>query len=267
LPLLDTDMLVLFDRGFDAEAFLVDLAGTGAQFLVRLRNKRRLPVLARLDDGSYLSHIGALTVRIITADIIVSCADGTRYSANYRLATSLLDPRCYPARRVIALYHERWEHEIAYLALRHTLADGRVLRSTDPAGLEQEIWALLAVYQALRRAMVNAVESRPGTDPDRASFTTALETAKDLLINAVNVTDHTDLVGRIGDAVLSDLLPPRRPRTSIRKVKSPISRYNKKDPYRPEHSTPIISITATITEPDPKHTTHQQKSLTTALGP
>jgi hypothetical protein len=39
-----------------------------------------------------------------------------------------------------------------------------VLRSKDPAGLEQEIWALLALYQALRRAMVAAVESVPGTD-------------------------------------------------------------------------------------------------------
>jgi hypothetical protein len=41
-----------------------------------------------------------------------------------------------------------------------------VLRSKDPAGLEQEIWALLATYQALRRAMT-AAESVPGTDPDR----------------------------------------------------------------------------------------------------
>src|SRR5262249_47602580 len=164
-------------------------------------------------------------------------------------------------------YHERWEHEIAYLALRHTLAEGRVLRSTDPAGLEQEMWALLVVYQAIRRAMVAAVESRLGTDPDRASFTTALETAKDLLVNAVNITDDTDLVGRIGAAVLSDLLPPRRPRTSVRKVKSPISRYNKKDPHRPEPSTPITTITITIANPGNEHATHQPKSLTTALGP
>jgi hypothetical protein len=267
LPLLGTDMLVLADRGFDAETFLTELASTGAKFLVRLRTRRRLPVLARLDDGSYLSRIGELRVRIITADITVACADGTRYSATYRLATTLRDPRHHPARRLITLYHERWEHEIAYLALRHTLADGRVLRSTDPAGLQQEIWALLTVYQALRHAMVSAVESRPGTDPDRASFTVALETAKDLLITAVNVTDHTDLVGRIGRAVLSDLLSPRRPHTSVRKVKSPLSRYNKKDPYRPEHSTPITNITTTITDPDPKHPTHQTKSLTTALGP
>jgi hypothetical protein len=28
-------------------------------------------------------------------------------------------------------------------------------------------------------AMVDAVETRPGTDPDRASFTTAMEAARD----------------------------------------------------------------------------------------
>jgi Insertion element 4 transposase N-terminal/Transposase DDE domain len=267
LRLLDKDMLVLCDRGFDAEAFLTELAGTGARFLVRLRATRRPAVLARLDDGSYLSRIGELKVRIITAEVTVACADGTRYTATYRLATTLCDSRRHPSRRLIALYHERWEHEIAYLALRHTLADGRVLRSTDPAGLEQELWALLIVYQALRRAMVSAVESRPGIDPDRASFTTALETAKNLLINAVNVADDTDHVGHIGRAVLADLLPPRRPRTSVRKVKSPISRYNKKDPYRPELSTPITVITTTIANPDDQHTTRQPKSLTTALGP
>jgi len=114
--------------------------------------------------------------------------------------------------------------------------------------------------------MVSAVESRPGTDPDRASFTTALETAKDLLLSATDTSDDTDLVGRIGHAVLADLLPPRRPRTSVRKVKSPLSRYNKKDPYRPESSTPITSITATITIPDTEHVTREPKSLTTALA-
>jgi hypothetical protein len=87
-----------------------------------------------------------------------------------------------------------------------------VLRSADPAGLEQELWALLALYQSLRRAMVTAVETVPGTDPDRASFTTALTTAQDLLVRCQNViTDRVDLAGDIGRAVLADLLPPRRP--------------------------------------------------------
>lgn len=269
LALLGKDMLVLADRGFDAAEFLTELAGTGAQYLVRLRVTRRLPILARCEDGSFLSRIGGMTVRIITAQITVTCADGTHYAAGYRLATTLCDPRRYPARQLIALYHERWEHEIAYLALRHTLLAGRVLRSTDPAGLQQEMWALLTLYQALRRAMVTAIETRPGTDPDRASFTTALTTAQTLLTNASNViTDHIDLVGDIGRAVLADLLPPRRPRTSARKIKSPLSRYNKKDPYRPERSTPITALAITIDDPETTRlATPRSQCLTTAPGP
>ena len=165
LGLLDSDMLVLIDRGFDAGQFLTELAGTGAQFLARLRSTRTLPMLARCDDGSYLSRIDELTVRVITADITVTCADGTRYVANYRLATTLTDPRRHPARALIGLYHERWEHEIAYLALRHTLGEGRVLRSTDPAGVEQEMWALLIAYQARSNPVPAPTPIGPASPP------------------------------------------------------------------------------------------------------
>ncbi|MFD4612831.1 hypothetical protein ACFWOT_33150 [Streptomyces sp. NPDC058440] len=44
-----------------------------------------------------------------------------------------------------------------------------MLRSADPAGVEQELWAQLALYQTLRTVMVEAAESRPGTDPDRCA--------------------------------------------------------------------------------------------------
>jgi hypothetical protein len=64
-------------------------------------------------DCSYLPRTGALSVRIITAEITVTGADGTRYTASYRLATTLVDPRRHPAKALIGLYHERWEHEIA----------------------------------------------------------------------------------------------------------------------------------------------------------
>ncbi len=59
-----------------------------------------------------------------------------------------------------------------------------MLRSGDRPGVEQELWALLTLYQLLRMAMVTAVETRPGTNPDRASFTTALEAARDQLTAA-----------------------------------------------------------------------------------
>jgi hypothetical protein len=269
LHLLRPDMLVLTDRGFDGAGFLEAVAATKAQFLARLTSTRTLPAAARLDDGTFLSRIGALTVRIIEAEVLVTLADGTRYCGRYRLATTLLDHRRYPAAALIRLYHERWEHEVAYLALRHTLLQGRVLRSTDPAGLEQEIWALLALYQAIRREMVLAAETVPGTDPDRASFTIALQTAIGTVTAASGViTSDTPGLGRIGRAILAGLLPPRRPRVSVRKVKSPLSRWNKADPHRPAHSTPVTAIGITLQQPPEQQTaTRQRKCLTAAPSP
>ena len=132
LHLLDDTMLVLMDRGFDAGEFLREVAATRAQFLVRVTARRRLPVMARLDDGSFLPAIGDLPVRVVSAQVTVTCADGTTCTGGYRLATTLADHRRYPAAALTRLYHERWEHESACLALRHTLLEGRVLRPAGP---------------------------------------------------------------------------------------------------------------------------------------
>jgi hypothetical protein len=251
LHLLGPDMLLLWDRGFDSGEFIAAVAATGAQFLGRCRANRRLPVLARLPDGTWHSRINGITVRIVEALVTVTCTDGTTYTGCYRLATSLTDHRRYSAAALIGLYHERWEHESAYYALRHTILDGRVLRSGDPAGLRQEMWALLALYQAIRTAMVTAVESVPGTDPDRASFTVAMTTAQDLVGNAAGVlTDTVELVGTIGREVLTNLLDDRRPRVSTRKVKSPLARYAAHKPDgRPLTSQNITRLTITVYDP------------------
>jgi Transposase DDE domain/Insertion element 4 transposase N-terminal len=210
LPLLHPGMVVLLDRAFDAAAFLTELNQTGgARFLVRTKSTRRPLVLTHLPDGSFLSDLGGLPVRIIDADLTVTGADGSRVRDRYRLITTLLDHDHHPAAELVRLYHERWEIEIAYLALRHTILDGQVLRSHDRPGLEQEIWALLTVYQLLRMAMVTAVESRPDTNPDRASFTTALQAARDQLIAADGILP-TDRPGRPGQLDLLVKLPPNR---------------------------------------------------------
>jgi len=253
LHLPGSDTLVLADRNFDGNSLLRAIAATGSQFLVRGKASRRPPILAKLPDGSFLSKLDNLPVRFIDADITVTTADGHRIRGRYRLITTLLDHRHDPAPALIRLYHERWEIESAFSALRHTLMTGRNLRSTDPVGVEQEMRALLTLYQALRIAMVAAVESRPGTDPDRAAFTTALESARDLLIAARGVLPDNliDPVGDIGRAVLADLLPARRPRTSTRRVKCPLSRYQSRpvDP-RPETSQKIATVTITVHEPN-----------------
>jgi hypothetical protein len=254
-PLLQPGMLVLLDRAFDATGFLQELNGTGANVLVRSKSTRRPPVLTHLPDGSYLSNLDGLTVRIIDAELTVTGADDSRVSDRYRLITTLLDHTHHPATELIRLYHERWEIEIAYLALRHTILDGHVLRSQDRPGLEQEVWALLTLYQLLRMAMVTAVESRPHTNPDRASFTTALQAARDQLVAAAGILpdEQPDLLGVIGRAVLSTLLPPRRLRWSTRRVKNATSRYLNRDDSRPQLPTTITSIDITLHTPNVDH--------------
>ena len=223
LPLLRPGMLVLLDRAFDANAFLGEVAATGALLLARAKSTRRPPVLGHLPDGSYLSHLDGLQVRVIEASVTVTGADGSRVRDGYRLITTLMDHRRFPAAAVVRLYHERWEIESAYFALRHTLLDGHVLRSGDRPGLEQETWALLTLYQLLRMAMVTAVETCPGTDPDRASFTTAMEAAKDQLTAAQGICPDgpADLPGAIGRAVLATLLPPAAPGSAPARSNAP----------------------------------------------
>ena len=119
-----------------------------------------------------------------------------------------------------------------------------MLRSGDRPGLEQETWALLTLYQLLRMAMTDAIETRPGTDPDRASFTTALEAARDQLTAAAGICPAAQ-PGVIGRAVLATLLPARRPRYSARIVKCSSSRYHQSGDSRPRLPAAITAITIT----------------------
>jgi hypothetical protein len=108
-------MLVLLDRAFDANAFLGEVAATGALLLARAKSTRHPYVLGHLPDGSYLSHLDGLKVRIIEASLTMTGADGSRVRDSYRLITTLMDHRRFPAPAVVRLYHERWvRHEVAW---------------------------------------------------------------------------------------------------------------------------------------------------------
>jgi hypothetical protein len=245
---LRAGMVLLADRNFDAGAFLAQVAATGADLVIRLKANRRPPLIRRYRDGSICSVIAGVPVRIIEALITVITPEGTRRTEHYRLVTTLLDEHRYPATELIELYHQRWEIETSYLALKHTILDGRVLRSHTPDGVEQELWALLTTYQILRTAMTNTTDTTPGTDPDRASFTTALEAARDQVITAHAIIADTTInpAGLIHQRILANLLPTRRARICPRTVKRPLSKYAYNKPKQPPTSTKItINITLT----------------------
>jgi hypothetical protein len=225
LRALRRGMIVLADRNFAAQDLITGIAGTGADLLIRVKTGRKLPACRRLPDGSYVSRIGPVEVRVLTCEITITTEVGRR-SEVYRLITTILDPDI-PATEIITLYRQRWEIETAYLELKSTILGGRVLRAKTPAGIEQEVYALLVTYQALRIAITDATLPHPDVDPDRASFTIALNIARDQLVAAASVITDTviDLVGAIGHHVLDDLMPRRRLRTGPRVVKRAISNY------------------------------------------
>jgi len=249
-------MIVLADRNFAAAEWITALAATGADVLVRVKNHRRLPICRALNDGSYVSRVGPVEVRVVTARVTITTSDSTR-TETYRLVTTVLDPTV-PAVDIVGLYHERWEIETCFAELKATSLGGRVLRSRTPAGVTQEIYALLITYQALRIAISDTTLHRADLDPDRASFTVARHAARDQLTAAAGVIADTviDLVGTVGRHVLDALLPARRVRTNPRVVKRAISKYvastakgRHRGPSRPALIT--IEIEAILTAPPP----------------
>lgn len=225
LGALRAGMIVLADRNFAVAAWIVAVADTGADVLVRVKNNRVLPICRQLRDGSYVSRIGPVEVRVITAWITITTSAGAR-SEVYRLITTILDPDIAAA-EIVGLYHERWEIETAFLEMKSTILGGRVLRARTPTGVDQEIYALLCTYQALRIAIADTVLARPDLDPDRGSFSVALNAARDQLALAAGVVTDTvvDLVGVIGQNLLAHLMPARRTRTNPRVVKRAISKF------------------------------------------
>lgn len=225
LSALGPAMIVLGDRNFAAADLIGQITATGADVLIRVKTGRNLPVCRRLRDGSYLSQVGPVQVRVIDAAITITTSEGQRVAA-YRLITTVTEPEC-PPEQIVRLYHDRWEIETAYCELKDTILGGRVLRARTPAGVEQEVYALLVAYQAIRIAIADTAIARPDLDPDRGSFTIALNAARDQIIKAAGILAESavDIVGVIGRQVLASPLRPRRCRTAPRVVKRAISNY------------------------------------------
>ena len=90
------------------------------------------------------------------------------------LFTSLMDPARYKAEEVFALYHERWEIELAYGEMKtDMLGQAMTLRSQQPDGVKQELWATLLMYNLIRLE-ITRIADEAKVQPCRISFITAL---------------------------------------------------------------------------------------------
>ncbi|WP_346771940.1 IS4 family transposase [Streptomyces sp. JH14] len=246
-------MLLLADRGSKGFALCRSAAATGAQLLWRMSSDLQPPVLHALPDGTYLSmstgtnerdrlrrwsrhrrtvapQITGVAIRVIEATVTVRATDGTTTPTSLRLVTTLLDHERYPAAELAELYHRRWQAETAYLGLKVTLRGAdRVLRSHHTDDAQQELFALLIVYQVARQVAVDAALDA-GIDPSRISLAVTIRTARNTVITATGTPTRqacppTPVIRR---AILHprELAPSHRPtRIQPRRVKRPISTF------------------------------------------
>ena len=190
LAALGPDMLVLCDRNFLSHALARDVLGTGAHILWRASASFTLTPIQVLADGMYLAELHParkadgppITVRVIEYTVHTSPADSVgeeQTSEVFALVTDLLDPEAYPALDLAYAYTMRWQSETVIGHHKTDMGEGMpVLRSKDPEGVAQEMWALFAVYQAIH-TLIGAAVDATGIPPEKISFPQALTAVTD----------------------------------------------------------------------------------------
>jgi hypothetical protein len=192
LPAFRAGMLVFADRNFLCHTLARDVLATGAHILWRASASFRLTPIAVLADGSYLAQLHPrrtadgppIAVRVIEYTVHTSRPDSTDAAAEdssevFALVTDLLDIEAYPALDLACAYPMRWECETVIGHHKTDMGQGMaVLRSKDPEGVAQEMWALFAVYQAIH-TLIGAAVDATGIPPDTISFPHALAAATD----------------------------------------------------------------------------------------
>jgi hypothetical protein len=140
----------------------------------------------------------------------------------------LLDPTLDPALTLVGLYHERWEQELALDELKTHQRERPVLRSQTPAGVVQEIYALMLAHYLVRVLMQEAAATQR-IDPQRISFTGALRILRCRLPECVSAPGETQRwYQRLVQEIAEEILPPHRNRINPRVIKQKMSKWPKK---------------------------------------
>ena len=180
-------MIVLADRKFLSWKMARDFLATGASILWRASASFTLKPVKALADGTYLAELKpprkkdgpVITVRVIEYTVRTAPSAGGKAATSevFCLVTDLLDPEEYPALDLAGCYPQRWGCETVIGRHKTDMGEGQpVLRSKDPGGVQQEMWALLAVYQALCK-IIGTGATAMGIPPARISFPHALAAA------------------------------------------------------------------------------------------
>jgi hypothetical protein len=123
LPHLTAQMLLLWDRGFFSYKLWKKLMAQGVNVLARVTSRLILRPIRDLADGSYMAKIyrdaydrqkdrDGIMVRVIRYTLDDPQRVG--HGEEHVLMTNLFNEAIGPAKELIVLYHERWEHEMSH---------------------------------------------------------------------------------------------------------------------------------------------------------
>lgn len=246
-PQIPDHSLTIVDRGFLSYAiFFQILAGkTNRHFLCRAKSNTRYEIVHVLDDGSALIQL-ELSVALrkehpeapkrLTVRAIAYQHPGGKAGL---LFTSLHNYELYPADEIVALYHKRWELELAFDEIKtHMLHRREALRSKTVDGVYQEFWGIMLVYNLVRREMV-MVATAEKVSPAHISFTGSLLLIQNFFLASPMAAPGTlpkylaKMEGGVADLVLAKRRSDRR---NPRQVKIKMSQYLKAPPRHPSEA-------------------------------
>lgn len=243
-----TNFLYLFDAGFYSFRLADYMAENGLQSILKIAKSVKVKAIpgSRMADGSYLAVLKGKVVESVDSDtgrikwekkeivvrVIDFCIPGFR---PVRLITSLLDP-AISAKEIVIHYHKRWDIEIAFDELKtHQCATltgqlPTIFRSKRDELVEQELYAMLTVYNLIR-SLIKEATDEAGGDPLIISFSGTLDVIIECapLMSTVK-TDRRKKMWTFLLQVIAELEidRPRRPRRNPRTVKVKMSNFNQK---------------------------------------
>jgi hypothetical protein len=174
--------LVIVDRNFLVKKDLVHLETSGNRhWISRTKSNTTWAIRQKLGRDDYLVEWDLNVPGLPTTWTLRAIHYKRKGYPRATLLTSLLDPDMYPAKEIVALYHERWEAEIAYDEMKtHMLERQETIRSRTPDGVRQELWGIAIAYNLVRLEMERtAVELE--VPPTRISFVYSLAMVRDAL--------------------------------------------------------------------------------------
>ena len=233
--------LTVVDRGYLGAAVLLGIeAGSNRHWLIRGKLSLRMDVVETLGPGDQIVEMPVskearkkdeTLPRTWMARCIRYQIPGFREQI---LLTSLRDNSRFPAKEIVALYHERWELELGYDEIKTDLLDRQeAIRSKTPDGALQELWGILLAYNLVRLEMA-AIARQEKVPPTRISFVESLRLIRDEW-EWLSVASPGAIPKRLATLrrnVKRYILPPRRTRAYPRVVKIKLSQYPRKKTAR-----------------------------------